>query len=176
MVQQKKLDLVGKLVNLLDKNNNFVLIKLENPKHQSLENLRKELKKTKATFNVTKNTLFEKTINRLSSGRKNFAEIKKSFFPLKETSALLVLSENWSDGLRTFYNFIKTEKTLSFKFGILDGKTYKNTDLLNIAQLPGRDELMAKILGSFKSPTSRVVYAMKFNINKFVYILKQKAK
>jgi len=44
-----------------------------------------------------------------------------------------------------------------------------------MAELPSKEELLGKIIGSMKSPMSKFVYALKFNTNKLVYILKQKS-
>jgi len=100
MVQQQKLDLVSKIQDLLTKNSNFTLIKIDKTSHQALESLRKELKKTKSSVKVLKNTLFEKAVSILMGKDNSFAKIKKNFFPLKETSALLVLDTDWSKGLK----------------------------------------------------------------------------
>ena len=94
--------------------------------------------------------------------------MKKKFFPLKETSALLSLGSDWSKGLSAFYQFAKKEKTLGFKFGILDNEGYNESNLTHIAQLPGKDVIMAKIIGSMKSPTAKLVYSLKYNTQKFV--------
>ena len=176
MVAQKKIDFVQKIHDLLTKNQNFALVKIDKTTHQKLEALRKELKKSGAQFKVIKNSLFEKSFNKLASSRKNLAGLAKSFFPMKETSALLILDQQWNNALSAFYLFSKKEPSLSFKFGLLDDKTYGNEELLQIAQLPGKEVLVGKIISSFKSPTSRVVYSLKFNFTKLVYILKEKSK
>ncbi|OGK08641.1 50S ribosomal protein L10 [Candidatus Roizmanbacteria bacterium RIFCSPHIGHO2_01_FULL_35_10] len=176
MANLKKLALGQKVQDLLAKYQNFALIKIDRTSHQTLESLRKELKKNQANFKVVKNTLFEKTLNKLSKNNKVYEEIKKSFFPLKETSALLLLRKEWNSGLTAFYQFLKKEVSLSFKFGHLDDKSYGHEDLLKIAQLPPRNQLLANLIGNFKTPSSRLVHSMKFNITKLVYILKEKAK
>ena len=176
MVQQQKLDIVHKIQDLLSKNANFSFIKIDKTKHQALESLRKDLKKTKSSLRVMKNTLLEKAVAKLSEKDKKFEEIKKAFFPLKETSALLLLDTDWNKGLGTFYQFSKKDATVSFKFGLLDGTAYSKETLLQIAQLPGKDQLMANIVGSFKSPTSRTVFALKFNLMKLTNILREKSK
>ncbi len=176
MVQEAKLNFVQKLTDLLSASKNFVIVKIDRTNHQALEAMRKQLKKNKASFKVTKNTYLEKTVNKLAVSDELFKKIKSTFFPLKETSALLTLDTDWSKGLISFYQFIQKEKTLSFKFGLLDGQAYPESELSHIAQLPSRDQLMSNIIGSFKSPTSHLVYATKFNLTKFVYILKEKAK
>lgn len=176
MVSTQKKSAVESFVENLQKNSNFTLIKFDKTTHQSLETLRKALKKEKSSFLVIKNTLFEKAINKLSLQNKNMKELKKKFFPLKETSALLSLGNDWSKGLNAFYQFVQKEKTLGFRFGILDNQGYDETHLMQIAQLPGKDALMAKIVGSMKNPTTKLVYTLKYNIQKFVYILGAKSK
>lgn len=176
MVQETKLNFVQKLTDLIAASKNFIIVKIDKTTHQNLEAMRKELKKTKSSFKVTKNTYLEKTVNKLATKDDLFKKIKKAFFPLKETSALLTFDKDWSRGLKAFYEFTQKEKSLSFKFGLLDGKEYPEAELTKIAKLPGRDQLMANIIGSMKSPTSNLVYATKYNMTKFIYILKEKSK
>ncbi len=176
MVSNQKKSAVQSFVEKLQKNSNFALIKFDKTTHQALETLRKSLKKEQSSFSVIKNTLFEKAINKLALKNKNLKELKKKFFPLKDTSALLSLGEDWNKGLSAFYQFTQKEKTLDFRFGILDDQNYDSLTLSQIAQLPGKDQLMAKIIGSMKSPMGKLIYSLKYNTNKFVYILSTKSK
>lgn len=176
MVNTQKKSTVQSLEKTLLKNSNFVLIKFDKTTHKSLESLRKALKAESATFSVIKNTLFEKAVNNLISKSVQFKEVKKKYLPLREASALLTLEKDWNKGLGVFHKFAESEKTLSFKFGILDNINYGGSALDTIAKLPGKDQLMAKIIGSMKSPTSRLVYASKYGVQKLVYILNTKSK
>ena len=175
MVNEEKLTLVQKLQDLLSKNQNFALIKIDKTSHQTLENLRKQLKKNQSVFKVIKNSLFQKAINKLASGSTPFAHLKESFFPLRNTSALILFEKEWSNGLGTFFQFRTKESSLSFKFGLLDGKAYKSEELLHIAQLPSKNQLLANLIGSLKSPSSRLIYSMKFNLIKLLFVLKEKS-
>jgi large subunit ribosomal protein L10 len=176
MVNQAKKNQVESILQLLEKSPNFLLIKVGNTSHLSLESLRKELRKSDSRIKVIKNTLFEKSVKKIASKNDVFKELKKQFFPLKETSALVTLSDRWSDGLKAFYLFAKKDASLSFKLALLDKSLYNAEKALQIAQLPSREELLGKIIGSLKSPINHFVYALKFNTNKFVYILKTKSK
>ena len=176
MVAQDKFALVQKIHDLLLKKPNFVLIKIGKTNHQTLEALRKELKKNQSVFKVIKNRLFAKAVNKMATDNQNFVDLRKTFLPLKETNALLLFEKEWSNGLRTFYQFSKKEASLSFQFGLLDDKSYIDKELLGIAQLPAKNQLIANLIGSFKSPSSRLVYSLKFNLTKLVYILKEKSK
>lgn len=176
MVNQAKKNQVDSILQLLEKNPNFLLIKVGNTTHLSLESLRKELRKTDSKVKVIKNTLFEKSINKIGVKNKVFKDLKKLFFPLKETSALVTLGKRWSEGLKAFYLFSKKDASLSFKMALLDKSIYDAEKSLQIAQLPSREELLGKIIGSIKSPMNNFVYALKYNTNKLVYILKTKSK
>jgi len=175
MVSQLKKNQVDSILQLLEKSPNFLLVKMGKTTHQSLESLRRELRKAGSQIKVIKNTLFEKSINKIALKKTIFNDLKKQFFPLKETSALVILSERWNEGLKTLYLFSKKDASLSFKLALLDNSIYNAEKALEIAQLPSREELLGKIIGSIKSPMNKFIYALKYNTNKLVYILKQKS-
>ena len=176
MVNQNKKNQVESLSESLQKNPNFILIKIEKTSHKNLEALRRELRKNDSAIKVIKNTFFEKAINKLSTSNKTLADLRKKFFPLKEPSAIVSFGTSWDKGLKAYYLFSKKEKTLSFKLGLVDDQVYSAQEIGQIADLPSREELLGKIIGSMKSPMSKFVYALKYNTNKFVYILKAKSK
>ena len=175
MTSPQKKEVVTKLVDTLKNTKNFALVTFEKTGHQKLESLRKDLKKEGAGFKVIKNTLLEKAINKLGTADKLYLDFKKKFLPLKELTAIMIFSDDWSKPLKTFHKFAKSEKTLSFKVGIIDKQTFDESGLSKLAQLPSKEEIIATILGSMKSPSSHFVYSLKYNIQKFVYILSQKA-
>ena len=119
--------------------------------------------------------MFEKSINKIALKDKIYNEFKKQIYPLKETTALVTLSDRWNEGLKALYLFTKKDVSIGFKSAILDKKIYDAEKAIQIAQLPSREELFGKIIGNMKSPMSRFVYALKYNTNKLVYILKQKS-
>ena len=176
MVNISKKNQVDSIFQLVDKNPNILLVKIGKTTHQSLESLRRELRKSNSKIKVIKNTLFEKSVNKIALKNKLFNDLKKHFFPLKETTALVTLGENWNEGLKALYQFSKKDSSVSFKFGLLDESLYDTSKTIQIAQLPSKEELLGKIIGSMKSPMSKFVYALKYNTNKFVYILNAKSK
>ena len=176
MVSQNKKTQVENLTSLLKDKSNFLLIKIDRTTHQSLEKLRRVLRSAGSSAKVIKNAYFEKAVNKLAPKEKAFKDLKKTYFPMKESSMMVFLDQAWDAGLKAFWNFAKEDKTLSFKLSLLDKSLYSQAETEKIAKLPGRMELLGKIIGSMKSPMSKFVYAAKFNTNKFVYILQTKSK
>lgn len=146
MVSTQKKSQVDKLYNLFKEKSNFVLVKIDKTSHQNLESLRKVLRKSNSSFKVIKNSLFEKAIYRAALGKPKLNELKKKFFPLKETSAIITFDNDWSTGIKLFNEFIQKEKTLSYKFSLLDSSLYDETQTEKIAKLPSRGELVAKLI------------------------------
>ena len=176
MPSQKKQTQVDSLVDQLKEKPNFAVIKFDRTTHTSLESLRKELKKANSKLKVVKNSLFGKALNKLSSDNKDLKHFIKKSGDIKESSGLVTFDTEWSNGLKAFYDYAQKDTTLSFKVGILEGEAYLTEDLTKIAKLPGKAELMAKVIGGMKSPMFSLVYGMKFNMQKLVYVLNEKSK
>lgn len=178
MKNQKKLSQRTEVSDFLKESGNFALIRFEKTTHIALEGLRRELRKAGATLKVVKNTILTKSINQLASEKEysdlhSFQKIVKG---IKENTAVVSLGKDWSNGLNAFAKVAQTDKTISFKMGYLDHTSYEGAKMEAISKLPSRGELIAKIIGSLKSPTSRFVYALKFPAQKFAMVLNAKVK
>lgn len=175
MANTKKSDIVAEISESLKSGSNFALIKFEKATHKTLEDLRKQLRTSNAKINVIKNTLFEKAINKLSESEKTFTHIRQQQFPIKDRTALVVFKGDWAEGLKTYFTFSKKDEAFGFKFGRIDNTVYNDTQLVQLAQLPGKDQLVAKLIGTMKNPMARTARALTFNAQKLVYVLSQKA-
>lgn len=178
MKNQKKLSQLSVVSDFLKKSDNFALFKFEKTKHVALEGLRKELRKSGATVKIVKNTILTKSINKLAA-EKEYGDLRpfqKMAKSIKENTALVSLGTDWSAGMNAFAKVAKTDKSIALKLGFLDKMSYDGATMEKISNLPSKTELMAKIIGSMKSPTSRFVRAIKFPTQKFVMVLNAKVK
>lgn len=175
MPNSKKITQVKLITDSLNVNKHFIILKYRGVTTKTLEQLRKKLKPINSSLTIIKNTLFEKTINILSVKNKFFKRIRERFFPLKEPSIIIYLGKDWHNALKTYYNFTQNLENFAFRFGILEDEIYDKAQLINISEIPPKDQLVAKLLNQFSDPGRRLVYSMKFNISKLVYILNQKS-
>lgn len=172
----KKTQTLESLSDLLKTNKNFTVLKFGATTHQSFEALRKNLKKSKSSLQIVKNSLFTKTVNRMSSKNKLFKNLGKKFFPLKDNSALVLLPDtDWNNGLSLIQNAATGEKTISFKFSLLDEVVYDEENTKKIANLPSKNILAGKVISSLKSPVYKFIYSLKYPAQKLTYILSAKA-
>ena len=175
MVSQIKQKQVANIIDLLKNSPNFVLIGFDKTPHKKLEEARKKLSPLQSKLRVIKNTLFEKAFNKILAANSPFLEFKKKFFPLKNSTAILTLPFNWLDSLKAFYEFTLQEKSLSFKSAILDGQIYDDNQILALAKLPSKNQLLTNIVISFKNPLLKFIFITRFSSYKLVYILKKLA-
>ncbi len=69
-------------------------------------------------------------------------------------------------------NFMKNNQTMGFIGGILENQWIDSNRIKALAQLPGRDELIAKTVGTIKAPLSGFVNVLAGNLRGLVNVLK----
>src|SRR3989338_3014257 len=72
---------------------------------------------------------------------------------------------------KTIGEFAKTHEALKPVGGILEKKFIDAAKVITLSKLPSRNELLAKLLGSIKSPVSGLVNVLSGNLRNLVYVL-----
>jgi len=117
--------------------------------------LRKQMREASVEYKVYKNTMM------------NFAIEGTQFEGLKEylhgPSALAISYDEATKAAKIIKDASKTMKALEFKAGVVESTLYDAEGMVKIADIPSREVLISKLLGSFKSPMStfaRVISAV----------------
>lgn len=135
---------------------------------KTLFKLRGALKKEEGCLMVVKKTLLRKVLDALGE-----EELTKK---VDEVEGQLAVAFGFSDEIapsRICYNAQKENENIKILGGIL-GKEYQSGDrVLALAQLPSKQELLARLVGSLASPVSRVVYVLKGNLSNLVCALSE---
>ncbi len=67
--------------------------------------------------------------------------------------------------------FAKDNEKLKMLAGVLENKAMTQEEMTALAKLPGKDELLAKVVGSLKAPVSGFVNVLGGNLRGLVYTL-----
>lgn len=110
--------------------------------------LRKQLREAGVSYKVYKNTL----VSRAVEGTE-FESIRDV---LEGPNAFAVSSEDATAPARILAKFAKTAPALELKAGIVEGTYYDEEGIKVIATIPGREELLSKLLGSLQSPITNL--------------------
>lgn len=115
--------------------------------------LRRELREAGVVYRVYKNTM----INFAVKGTE-FEELSKH---LEGPTAIAVSKDDASAPARILYNFSKEAEALELKAGIVEGAYYDQEGIKVIANIPSREVLISKFLGSIQSPIANFARVIK---------------
>lgn len=117
--------------------------------------LRRSLRENGVEYKIYKNSMIKFAV-----AGTEFEEVTDY---LKGPTAIAISYENPTDGPSIIAKAAKNIKALEFKAGIVEGTCYDAKGMEVIANIPSRDELLSKFLGSIKSPIgafARVIKAI----------------
>jgi large subunit ribosomal protein L10 len=111
--------------------------------------LRRQLRTVKASYKVVKNTLARRALKGTS-----FEPLEKHF---EGTTAVAYTAADPVALAKTLTTFIKTAPTVSIKAAVVQGRAIKPAEVTELAALPGRPELYAKLLFVMQAPMVQIV-------------------
>jgi len=132
---------------------------------EEIQKLRRALQKEGSDYTVTKNTLCKIAVE----GTK-FEALKDA---LKGPTAVAFGFEDEVAPAKVLSKFIKEAKKGEIIGAVLDGKLLSAEEAKQLANLPSREELYAKMLGSINSPASGIANAVNGVMRKLVYAMEE---
>lgn len=166
MTTQRKIYTVQNLAEKLKQAKTIVLADYHGLNVSQLSDLRRKIKKVGGEFEVVKNTL----LNRAAEETK----IKIDPEVLKGPTAALWAYEDQIAPLKVLMDFVRVNELPKIKFGLLDQIVTPIERIKELASIPSKEELKARLVGILKSPTFGLVNSLNWNLKKIVYILKAK--
>ena len=115
--------------------------------------LRKKLREAGVVYKVYKNTM----LNFAFEGS-DFAELSKH---LEGPTAVAFGLEDATAPARVLAEFAKTAPNLELKAGVVEGVYYDAAGIQVIANIPSREVLLSKLLGSIQSPITNFARVIK---------------
>lgn len=156
--------IVQELIEKLKNSKGIVLANYKGMKVVEINKLRNELKEQHVEFKVTKNALLEKATKEL--------EIEKLTKDLTGCTAIAFSCEDGVLPAKWLKEYSKKDKLkLEIKSGLIEGKFFESDKIMEIAGLPSKDVLIAKVVGGIKSPINSLVFVLQGNLTGLVYTL-----
>lgn len=129
-----------------------------------LTSLRREIQKAGGNLTVAKNTLIKKSVEGTDL-------LNKLESLLVGPTALIYTDKDPVIVAKALTESVKKLKKTSIKGGVLEGKKISEKDLKSISELPPKEVLIAKMLGSLNAPAQNLVYALSGVSRNLVYVL-----
>ncbi|KKM12682.1 50S ribosomal protein L10 [Clostridiales bacterium PH28_bin88] len=125
--------------------------------------LRAQLREAGIEYRVVKNTL-----TRLAAHEAGITGLDRY---LEGPTAIAVSLKDPVAPAKILIDFAKASKKLEIKAGLLQGKVIDASGVKALADLPSREQLLAKVLGGMQAPMSGLVNVLAGPLRNFVYVL-----
>lgn len=115
--------------------------------------LRRQCREAGIIYKVYKNTYIKRAVAGTSFECMNDC--------LEGPTAIAICKDDATAPARVLAKFAKTAPKLELKCGVVEGTYYDDKSIQSIADIPSRDELLSRLLGSLKSPISNIARVLK---------------
>ena len=164
MNKENKQQVVAELHEKLSRAKAVFLADFRGMSVEKATSLRDELRKADVEYKVVKNTLLE------LASRETDKESLSSHYA--GPTAIAFSYEDPVAAAKVLSRFAKDSQTIfKLKAGILSGKLISVADIQALAELPSREVLIAKMLGTLQAPTTNFVGVLAAVPGSFVRLL-----
>lgn len=168
ITREKKGELVSEYVEKLKRSQAVLVTEYRGLKVKQLQELRRELRASNSELVVAKNTLILRAL----------AEVG---LPTPDTllsgpTAVAFLYQDLATPTKTLGKFARDTKILVVKGGVLGRSVFDESGVQQLADLPGREQLLGQVVGTLQAPLSGLVSVLAGNLRGLINVLNARAK
>ncbi len=157
--------MVKEMKDIISGKKGFVLSSVENTKASEMDTLRKKMKKSGTRYFVIKNRLAGIALKEAGIG-----EIADTVSEQK-THGIGIIEEDPVIVAKMLTDFSKANKGFQVQSGYLEGRVLSAERIKELADLPGREQLIAIVLGTMNAPITGFVGVLSSLVKSVLYAL-----
>lgn len=161
--KQQKEEILHKIQDKLGKSKAVLFSADQGLNVKTVEDLRKQLKKEGAEYLVAKKTLVKMATKDLLA--------PEALDNIQGSVGMTLSYEDEVSGAKILHKFAKANEKLDIAGGILESKFIDKAMIQRLASLPGKQELLAKLVGTIQAPVSGLVNVLNGNLRNLVGVL-----
>ena len=146
---ENKQQIVEEIKTLLNESEMAVVLDFKGLTIKEMSNLRTKLSSNNGICKVTKNSLMRRAID----GQSNWANLESL---LTGTNAFVLIKDDVGSAVKAIQTFQNETKKSETKGALFEGKLLSESEIKEIADLPSKEVLMAKIAGALNAVTSKI--------------------
>lgn len=160
--------MVNEVAGLIEKNPYLFFVNFEKVPASKTEKLRKTLKKSSSELKVVKRSVLKLALK------------KQKLEPLcdlaERSSAVTFSKEDPTRASKILYDFSRAEQNMVIKGGYMDGQVISTENIRELAMLPSRDVMLARVMGGMKAPIQGFANVLRGSLQKLVMVLNEVSK
>lgn len=165
MVKPEKIEAVERLQTTLSEAKGIYLADFQGMDVAAATELRNRCREAGVEFRVVKNTLARRAFDESVRG-----ELEPH---LVGPTAIALSVEDEVVPAKVISDFMKEFERPTFKAGIVAGRVMSREQVSVLAQLPGRDVLLGRVVGGLKAPVQKLHSALSSPLRNLAAVLKQ---
>ena len=119
---------------------------------EDVTTLRNTLRETNSEYKVIKNNIVKRALDANGENELDSA--------LEGPTAVVIAEDDYLAPLKAIYNFSKENDYYKIKGGIIEGKVVSVEELITLAKLPSRQELLGMLAGALLSNISKLAVGL----------------
>ena len=119
---------------------------------EDVTSLRNDLRNAKAEYTVIKNNITRRALE--ECGIEGLDEY------LEGPTAVIMTTEDYLEPTKAIYNFTKDHDFYKIKGGVVEGKAMTAEEIVTLAKLPSRDQLLSMLAGALLGTISKFAVAL----------------
>jgi large subunit ribosomal protein L10 len=135
---------------------------------EEANDLRRRCREAEVEYRVVKNT-----IARIAARESNLEELEGHF---DGPIAVAMSSADSVAPARVLASFRREVQKLTFRAGYVEGRVYAPEEIREIAMLPPREGLLARVIGAVEAPLSHVMWSIEGILRDLVSVIDQASK
>jgi large subunit ribosomal protein L10 len=174
LTKQQKEKIIEDLKEKIESQKSMAFVDFKGLKVKDLSVLRKQVKEIGGQLKVAKKTLINLALEKFNlklEGETHQIPAHKLWPGLSGQVAIIFAFEDPILPLKKAYQFSQTNENLKIISGIFDGRFIGKEEILTLAQLPNREELLTKLVGSIANPISGLLNVLQGNIKGLIRVL-----
>jgi large subunit ribosomal protein L10 len=163
MARPEKIQKVESLAEVFNEARSVVLNDFTGLNVEKMSELRKLCRDNGVEYRVVKNTLAKRGLDGTGAG-----ELEAHF---EGPTALAISREAENAGAKVLAEFAKEHEAPKFKAGFVEGKVIDATQVLALAKLPSKEDLLSMLLGTIKAPGNNLVSVLQGTLRNLMYAM-----
>lgn len=143
---------VSKLAQKMKESTLILLTDYRGINVDEVTSLRNDLRNAKAEYKVIKNNITKRALEECG--------IQGLEDKLTGPTAVIMSTEDYLEPAKAIYNFTKDHEFYKIKGGVIDGKVMTAEEIVTLAKLPSREQLLSMLAGALLGNISKLAVAL----------------
>jgi large subunit ribosomal protein L10 len=163
--RNQKSELLSLYKDLIKNNKGYILVHSDSLDTATVTDLKKKLKELDSNYSVIKNTVFKVAIQD--------SDLPLEALDFSGAAAVISYTDDPTAPAKLIKEIQDETEVMEAIYGIMDGEVLSKERVMELAEIPSREVLLARLVGAMNGPLTGFMNAATGNVRGFTTILQK---